>query len=231
MIDISRLPYDLNAIKKMHTPEELFQAFPILRDYPSFSKSLPIAMPRAFELIVLLYSVKGLLVTRHSTAKVDAAQYFGYKVSGDKINDKVIADLLSGRNKDFNKCIISYLRIQHAPKFSKFVIFDIKLHQAMEDFIDDKSDSKDKEVYALINDLEEEVTKLENELVRNDPSLEIREELHAEVERIILGIRPEDIAEKMANGEDPLPGVHPYGKDYKFEIQGDRSLINPLTDD
>ena len=231
MIDTSLLPYDLEKIKQFRTKEELFDFIPALMDYPSFQQSLPIELPRVFELIVLLYSPRGLLVTRHSTAKVDAAQYFGYKVIGDKIQDKIVADMLSGKNKNFNMCVISYIRIQHAPKFAKFVIFDMKLYKSMEEFVDDESSEKDKDLFNLINSLETEVSTLENELIKNDPSLEIREELYAEVERIALGIRPEDIAEKMAAGEDPLPGVHPYGERYKFEIDGNRSNINPLTDD
>ena len=227
MIDITKLPFDLTAIKSIKEPEKLFQVFPVLNDYPEFKLTIPIPLPRAFELIVLLYSQRGLLVQRHSTAKVEAAQYFGYKTIGDKINDKDISELLSGQNSEFNKMIIAYARMQHNAKFSQFIIWVVKYYKCLDEFVTGDSDEKNKDLYKLIKDLQEDISVLEKELLKNDISPELHEELYAEVERISLGIRPEEIAQKLADGEDPLPGFNPYGKDYKFSITADRSKVNP----
>jgi hypothetical protein len=94
-----------------------------------------------------------------------------------------------------------------------------------------ESDDKTKDAFEILKKLRIDIEDMQKELLSNDLSEELKNELYAEVERAKLGIRPEERAGMIANGEDPNKNVHPFGKDYHFEVEGNRAHINPTTDD
>lgn len=230
-MDVSKLPFDLEVIRQIKQANKLKSVYPVLNDYVAFKKETKLSLPRAFELIVLLYSVNSPLL-QSDRAKTDAAKYFGYDVFEGKIVDKKVADMLSGQDKVFNEMIIAYCRMQKNDTFSTYVIYKDSLYRLLAALKDGSDEEKTKDTLANIKTIRKEMEGMVDEFLNNDTSVGLKQELFEEVERESLGIRPEEIAEKLEAGEDPLPGFKPpYGKDYNFQVEGNRAKINPLLDD
>jgi hypothetical protein len=231
-LDISRLPFDLEVIKRIKTSEKLFEAFPVLMRYDAFKDdSLPIPFPRAFELIVLLYSMGSPLIIRHDTCKPEAAEYFGYRVVDGKIMDQDIEDLLYCQHELFNDMIIAYCRLQKNAKFSKLVTYTDAYYATLTKIRSGGSDKeKIKELLLAADKLENDIDVLVNEFLNHDNSVGLRDKVFDEVEIASLGLRPEEIAEKLELGQEAVD-IKPYGKEYNFKKFGDRTKVNPLSND
>lgn len=230
-MDISALPFNLEVIAKIKTGKKLFEVFPVLNNYASFKADTLIPLPRAFELIVLLYSVGSPLVLRSDVAKLDAAEYFGYQVANSEIVDPDISNMLHGRYDWFNGMVIAYCRMQKNAKFSMLVVYQDTYYSQLSLMKDGGTDKEPiKIIIANLEALQSKIETLTSEFLNQDNNQGVKDRLFEDVENSCLGIRPEDIANKIAAGEDPVPDVHPYGDDYKFEPYGDRTKINPYND-
>ena len=231
-IDVSKLPFNIDVIKKIKSPGKLMEAFPVLQRYDAFKNELRIALPRAFELIVLLYSVNSPLIVRHDTAKAEAAEYFGYRVVDNEIKDKIVDSMLHGEDPFFNDMIVAYCRLQKNAKFSKMVAYMDSLYANITALRNGGTDKeKTKEIMLNIDKLEKDVDSMVSEFLNYDNNLGLKDKVFDEIENMSLGIRPEEIAEKLEAGEDPV-GISPYGKDYDFkDTFGDRTKINPYNND
>jgi hypothetical protein len=233
-LDVKKLPFDLEIVRKIKDPSKLFEVFPVLDKYDAFRNDCLIPVPRAFELIVLLYSIGTPLILNREQAKATAAEYFGYKVIDGVIKDPIIQDLLiEGKDEGFNYMVVSYCRMQKNSKWSKLVAWwDIYYSNiALLRSSVGETKEKQKDIITVIDKLEKDIEAMVPEFLNNDIGEGVRRALYEELETASLGIRPEEIATKLEDGEDPLPDTHPYGKDYTFETYGDRTKINPLSND
>jgi hypothetical protein len=229
-IDVSRLPFDLNIIGKIQTKEKLFKAYPILERYPAFKAEFEMPFPRVFELVVLLYSIGSPLLVRHDTRKAEAAEYFGHTVVDGEIQNKYLSELLSCENEKFNDMVVAYCRLQKNAKFSKMVTFMDAYYAVLPKIRMGGTDKqKMKELLESATTLENEIDYLVNDFLNQDNVAALKDKVFEEIEIVSLGLRPEDIAEKLENGEEPVD-IKPYGVDYNFEKFGDRTKINPLSD-
>ena len=230
-MDVSKLPFDLEIIGKIKTGEKLLEVFPVLNNYSAFKNDIPISLPRAFELIVLCYSVNSPLILNHNTAKLDAAKYFGYPVDNGEILDNTINSLLYGKHIGFNDMVIAYCRMQKNAKHSLMVTYLDSYYAQLAIMRNGGSDKeKMKDLISNVENLGNKIDLLVNEFLNHDNTQAIKDRLNDDLEASCLKLRPEDISEALESGEDPVPDCRPYGDNYKFDTHGDRTKINPFND-
>ena len=73
----------------------------------------------------------------------------------------------------------------------------------------------DKNQVDYIKKLKEDIDALTEGIFRGKDETELRAELYKSLKDQTLGIKPEEIAERISKGEDPLGDFNAYEKDYK----------------
>lgn len=209
--------------------EELFEKYPAFSLYPAFRLECGIPFSNAIAIIVQVYTPKSEDLSELWSMKLKAAKNCGYKVDDGKITDDACQKCLEGKDEIFNKMIVAYCRMTKNLKFSRIVTYVDALYMKMEALRNGDDDGeKTKDTITVIDTLDQKIEKGIREFLNGDVNQTV--DVLVEVERVSLGIRPEDIAEKILNGEDPVD-IRPYGKNYNFEKFGNREKINPYDEE
>lgn len=146
--------------------------------------------------------------------KYEAAVLAGMPMANRRFT-KEVNDLLVGGDKLINKAIVAFAISFNSATFSKLVAFQELYQKRLQDTFDDDYDSKDVDLIKAIDALEQSINKMQIDLLKEwQPQL--IDELYNEVASSALGLRPEDIADKIQDGEQVVD-VHPYGGDYDFK--------------
>lgn len=131
---------------------------------------------------------------------------------GERKASPGVEDMLVGKNEIINGMIIRYLTLFNDPNLlmlaSYYQIYiDLNKQAFSGQFNKDTIVSLDK-VNATIRQLTEDVFGGKDET-------ELRAELYKSIEEQALGIRPEEMAEKIQSGKDPFEGkFNPYKSEY-----------------
>lgn len=222
---LDKLPFDIDSLSKCKTFKEVLSLYPEFNIY-EFKKDCGFHIGKALSLIVLLYSKDTWVSARQSSAKINAATHLGYSVENGVIKDGNVSEALMCKNKIFNDMVIRYCRMQYDPDFSEMVIFDNALYNQLTFLNDGKSENseKTKDIINNISILKKQLSDITSRMLNDNTTKENVATLYEHVEYTSLGIRPEDIAEKLKNGEDPID-VRPYGENYNFAKFGSRERM------
>lgn len=152
--------------------------------------------------VLLLYDHKSPYRTKYPDVlkrKVEVAHDLGFPVKENGDFESVIEDMLRGKNDVVNRKIVQFVRMHRNFKYSYLVSIESAYYNLMLEIIggETRNISKAKD---MRDDLEESLLELLNQ--DNNPMLKDAMLRYIEEER--LALRPEDIAKKMQNGENPI---------------------------
>lgn len=131
--------------------------------------------------------------------KIEVAHDLGFEVIEGGMFTPPVEDFLKGRNRIVNQKIVQFVRMHRNYKYSYQVSVEASYANLMLEI--QSGDTKSiKTLGELRNELEENLTELLNQ--DNNPFL--KDEILRYMEEERLALRPEDIAKKLQNGENPI---------------------------
>ena len=168
------------------------------------------AKEKVIQYVILMYDMANEEIVNeypfYPNRKREICRMIGLKIT------KSIEEMLIGKDLQLNAMIVKYITLFNNPDLLNLASFyEIFI------FLNQKAFSGDVNT-ANIKDIEKvnaSIKRLEESIFRGKDETELRKELYKTVREQALGIRPEEIAEKLARGEDPLE-FNPY-KDYEPE--------------
>ena len=201
--DFDVLPYSVDG-----TPDYI-EAYPALNKYPEFNKKtrakLPCDFNMIFKYIVLFYTPRTPLmqITDVSERKEAAANLAG--LDTEKLFD----------NDEVNELIIRYLRIVKNYKWSKLLLWTEGFWNQGRKLLSGKTETGERteKLLSTIDDLEIRIEKTLAEFLSNDPSEKLKTDVLQAIEEELLPsqtLKPEVIARRLSDNEDPLDGYTPY---------------------
>jgi hypothetical protein len=228
---IEKLPYNIDKLSRCNTYDDVCRLYPEFKLYSEFRADCGFTTGKAIALIVLLYSKDTYVSAKHSSEKINAAVYLGFEQNACVISNPAVHNALLCNNKPFNDMVIRYCRMQYDSEFSELVIFNNAFYNQLMALNDGKSENSDKtkDIIQNVGVLKKQIKEIETRMLNENVTPENVSTLYEHVEMTALGLRPEDIAEKMRAGEVPVD-VNPYGKDYSFQKYGTRDKMYPADD-
>ena len=152
--------------------------------------------------------------------KLEVARCVGL-TEGKKVS-KGVEDILIGKNEDVNAMIIRYLTLFNDPDLLMLSsYYEIYINLNKEAY----RGEVDKNTIANLETVNKAIKSLTEGLFGGKDETELRQELYKSIEEQSLGIRPEEIAEALQSGKDPLKGFSPYQSEYlpeSIRFLGDR---------
>lgn len=134
-------------------------------------------------------------------------------------------EVLMCRNDVINQCIIDYCYLVGSVDFTILAVYEQGLYNELVGLIG-KAFTKD--TVKKITEIKSEINTLKNDILAGDVYMqELANALYKKTESIRLELRPEDIAQKLSEGKEPVD-VYPYGKDYEFELASDPSKLRKV---
>jgi hypothetical protein len=152
--------------------------------------------------------------------KREATKYAGIELTKLKKYHPEVEDMLLGNNPLINEMIIEYVWMQQSTEFTLLAGFEQRLYVLTLEMLGGETNVK----VSDIRDLQREINDIKDQLLAFDRSNELRKELYKKTDEIRLELRPEDIAQKLADGVDPVD-VKPYGDKYRFNRYGKRGSL------
>ena len=207
-------------LKKLDTSRFLFNPTDSdlvlkLSKYVEFKVSLKSSLSKkqVLQYIILMYDKNNDEVRAeypfYPQRKIEVARAVGL-VKQHKA-PKVVEDLMVGGNDLVNKMIIRYLSLFNNPDLlmlaAYYEIF-IKLNQ--QSF----SGDFDTNTIKNIKNVNESIKELTESIFGGKDETGLRQELYKSIEEQSLGIKPEEIAEAMQSGKDPLDKFSAYDEGY-----------------
>jgi len=144
--------------------------------------------------------------------KFYAASLAGFETKKNKFI-KPVEEILVGKDEVVNRAIVEFVVSIHSASYTKLVAFENALQGCLMSMM---KGSLGKNAIDDINSLESEINTLTGKLLQDDKTQFIVDKLYEKIATDKLELRPEDIADKLAAGEEPVD-IHPYGEKYNFE--------------
>ena len=203
--DTSKFLYDPK------TPESYLK----LKEHQEFKASLPHTLPREriFQYIIWMYDRASDAVRAeyplYTQRKREVARMVGL-IGGTK--NRGVENVLIGPNDSVNIMIVKYIKMFNSPEYSKLAIYqEISVHLQRKAI----SGDIDKALIDNVEKITDAIKDLEVNVFYGKDETELRAELYRTIEDEDLGVTSEQIAQKLAKGQDPLKGVDLYGAGYK----------------
>lgn len=212
----------LNYTKFLYDPSDLDLLAKLLK-YKEFQAKVP-NKRKVVQYIILMYDKNNDEIRAeypfYPQRKMEVARCVGL-VEGNKA-PKGVEDILIGKNEEVNAMIVRYLTLFNDPDLlmlSAYYEIYINLNKAA------YKGEVDKNTIANLETVNRAIKDLTNGLFGGKDETELRQELYKSIEEQSLGIRPEEIAEVLQSGKDPLKGFNPYQSEYlpeNIRFLGDR---------
>ena len=136
------------------------------------------------------------------------------RASKDGKMGEVLENMLIGLVPEVNAMIVKYLSLFNKPEVIMLSAYwEIFIELSKRQF----SGQFDKNQVDYIKKLKEDIDALTEGIFRGKDETELRAELYKSLKDQTLGIKPEDIADRISKGEDPLDGFNAYEPGYKPE--------------
>lgn len=152
--------------------------------------------------------------------KMSVATMVGMVMGGGYVNPK-IEEMLIGNNREVNMMVVKYLQLFNNPDIELLAaykqIYSTLQQEAM-------GGAHNKNIIDSLETVNGAIKSLSERILRGKDETRLTAELYSTMEGRGLGIRVEDIAEKLKQGQDPFPEVNPYGKykPKKLKFVGDK---------
>lgn len=199
-------------------PESYQQLF----KYEEFREEVK-SIDKIMQYIILMYDLANREIVveypLYPNRKREVARIVG--LSRAEKMPKWVEDVLIGKNPKVNRMIVKYISLFNDP--------DLEMLAAYQEIYTNLNEAAfggkyDKQLIDNIKKVNEDIKQLNDRIFRGKDETDLRMELYKAARDKALGIRPEEIAEKLAAGEDPLDGYGAYG-DYKpddMKFMGDK---------
>ena len=218
-------------LKEIDTSKFLFDPNDVtvadqLEKYEEFCTKLP-GLPKVkiVQYIICMYDIASQEIRSefplYPQRKYEIAKMLGM-VSDSKKIPQAIEDVLIGKNKDVNAMIIKYLTLFNNPDIlmlASYYEMYVELNKTA------FSGSFNKDTIAGIEKVNSAIKELTDNVFMGKDETELRRELYKSIDEQSLGIRPEEIAEKLQSGEKIFEDFNPYAENYEVDplkFMGDR---------
>jgi hypothetical protein len=189
---------------KVPEGESVFKIFPDLKKFSIFKKS---PGPELNNDLVMLYifcmydksnPYRGKY-TDVLKRKVEIAHDVGFKMDEKGVFLEPVEDMLKGKNEVVNRKIVEFVRIHRSFKYTYLVTIEASYYNVMLEVMEGAT----KRIPDLRN-IQEELEDTMADLLTEDDNPYIKDAILRYVEEERLQLRPEDVALKLANGEQPV---------------------------
>jgi len=219
-------------LEKLDTSKFLYDpknedSFMKLLKYKEFKVIRSREASRIIQYVILMYDLANTEIVQEypqlAQRKMMIARMVGL-VEGKSIRP-AIEDILIGKDSRVNAMIIKYLHLFNNPSLLMLESYKeiyAKLNQlVMGGNIEPKDYTK---TIQNIEVLHNAINNLADTVLKGKDETQLREDLYRSIEGRGLGIRVEDIAEKLQRDEPIFPEANPYGKyvPKKLKFEGDR---------
>lgn len=167
--------------------------------------------------VILMYDPAGAMIEQQfpylPQRKMEVAKMTGLVYRGEQISEHVEKALI-GQSPQVNGMIIRYLQQFNNPDFEMLATYK-EIYAAL-----NKAAFTGVHSVQIINSIErvhQGIEVLTEKILKGKDETRLRADLYMSVEGHGLGVRTEDIAEKLKRGEEPFPDVNPYDVNYKVD--------------
>lgn len=182
----------------------VFKIFPGLKKYSVFKKS---PGPELNNDLVMLYIMcmydkstpyRGKY-TDVLKRKIEIAHDVGFAMDEKGIFTEPVEDMLKGNNKVVNRKVVEFIRMHRSFKYTYLVTIETSYYNVMLEVMEGAT-KRIPDLKGIQEELEETMVELMNE----DDNPYIRDAVLRYMEEERLQLRPEDIAIKLSNDEQPI---------------------------
>ena len=156
--------------------------------------------------------------SHYGTRKREAALCAGFSLQDDGKFNTSLENLFIGKNPDFNKALVKYLSFCYDPSFARINIYQQVLYISLQNAL-----NGDNAAIKVVETLTDKLKNEENFIFGGEEITAMREELYKVSEQKELLVKPEDIAQGLAEGKN-FAEFSKYGKDYAEEFAGTTHL-------
>lgn len=180
----------------------VLKIYPQLGAFPIFKKSpgKGIDNNKVLLYIFCMYDFKTPYRLKHSDVtkrKLEVAHDVGFVVDKDGRFDSTIEDILKGKNQVVNAKIVEYVRLHRNSKYAYLVAIESSYFNLMQEIVAGET-SKLKEA----RNVQQELENILSDIINEDDNPITKDTVLKYMEEERLGLRPEEIAMKLANGEE-----------------------------
>lgn len=178
--------------------------------------------------IVACYDKESPLVIsykrRWAIKKRESAIVAGFKPMDDGYFEELAHDLILCKNEAINRLILKYLWVQHDKLFETYVIYnEMSLNQATEILkYEYQQPAHAKAAKENLDTINKDIEELEFKIFSGEETKRLKDMLYEESGNILNELRPERIAVRLENGQQPVD-YNPYGnyRKGKMRFMGD----------
>lgn len=180
----------------------LITKFPLIKLYPELKE----LQPNIFKFIVLLFDMNTPLnaIDSYNKRVLEGALLSGFPIKTENSFEKEYQKIIEFKDPIVNKAIVRYCRIQKDVDYSELKIYEMAFHLELGNLMVDDDATKRAKIIENINSLKTQIKELQSIFFNRNNNTALEFDLMDIVENDELELRPEDIALKFFNGENPL---------------------------
>ena len=192
-------------IINLRAARKVIKEYPHLEKYPEFqeknNKKMRLSLDKVIRYAFIMYSdtVLNQTIPELAKRKREAAILAGFtpneetgKFAGD------IESMLLCENYEINKIFVRVIMLTRNNKIQQLGVLNEARHKEMIKLMN--GDGKTKDQFQNLKDMSDYIEDLEKDVLNNDNSYDLLEELYSELDSENLGIRPEEIAKAKKDG-------------------------------
>jgi len=213
--DFKRMKYNVRGID---SDEDILKKVPDLAGIPEFSElSNPhngLLRTEIIKYILFMYDPNTPVNTVPDVMKRKfyAATLAGLpKKNSVRFTEEVEA-MLGGSDTQVNEAICAFITRLNSAKYTKLVVYNTALELQLKAMLSGKYKT---DAIEVVDALERGISDILRQISNEDSSKFTVDAIYDKVRSEKLELRPEDIADKLANGENPVD-ISPYGENYDF---------------
>lgn len=204
--EFSKLSFPVHKLDRRQNP---LARFPVLNEFSEFHVKIPnVNRAVLMKYIVYLYDYRSPLrykIENLQLRKYNAMHLAGVDPDAEGNYSDSINDILLNKNDAVLSMIFRYARLHRGSKYGFLVSLQEGYFIAQQQMATGDINSLDK-----LKRSQAEIEKITSDLLAEDNMGAIHNKFLDYVELENLGLKPEDIAKALKDGDDPLPGVNPY---------------------
>ncbi len=190
---------------KVPENESVFKVYPELKKYKIFQKSAGegIDNEKLMKWIFCMYDKNTPYRNRFKDVlkrKIEVAHDVEFEMISGGMFVSPVENFMRGENNIVNQKIVEFVRIHRSFKYTLFVGIENSYYSILLDVISGET-KRLKELKELGEELEETLL----QMLKEDTNPHLKETVLRYIEEERIAFRPEDIARKLSNNENPIP--------------------------
>lgn len=211
---------DLKLNRLLYDPSKDTDLIRLKKEYVEFNTPVRgLEANKILRYVILMYDRNSELREEYPNIhqrKAIAAQLAGFSLNKNRKFPEVIEEMLLGKIKEVNIMIVKYILLYPDPDaLALEVYYEMIVRQSTLTMGKIADPREYKDILANTENLRKKISELTQSVFGGDELNSIKRELYGMIEEKRTAIRPEDIAEKIEKGLNPID-ENPYG-DYKPE--------------